>query len=818
MDLSGDMPAPFNPSQDLGDDMPAPFNPFGETAAEPPRARTGAGQSPAPFDPANLDVMPPMGGDGFVQAGPGSLFSLSDVPEPTRPPASRGRGNQPVFPSDLPDVDLQPFDGGLEDIPGLNEPNSFRGTLDSLSDEPFYPQPRPRPRSLEPELEAEPGHEKPLKNFVWMKDRAQKRRDDEEDARDNNAGKSLFDKLAEKRRREAPPPVQEPAARLESFAAQEVDQLGDYMSFDEIERQATKLEQPQSPAPSISVPPPASIQPPAPVLDETPDFNFDFLNSAEAAPPSSRPPEIFEPFSLDMDDSAISSPDKFAPFSLEPEATSGSSSPAAPFSFDLGEEEGAKASAAELFSFDLDEEESVSTPPFSFSLDDEESGATAPFSFDLGEEAKPTSTSQSPAPFSFDLGEEARPTSTPQPPAPFSFDLGTDDSAKATPQPPAPFSFDLGEDSNSKSAPSPTATPFSFDLGTDDSAKATPPTPFSFDLGFDKPDVPPPSVSDQRRLEPEPNFDFGKPRPPEPLMPEATPFAFNLDSGTAAEKPAPFSFDLEEAAPPAFLQDLKPNEGFSWNEPGATDKAAMPLPDFDFDGSNSPAPGLKQPEAVSSPEIPDFAFEPASPTPPTSAEPFAFDLGAIAPPTPSPKRTEPVFDTSFNIDEPTSPPPPKPAEGKPVLPDFDFEVAKPGPSPAFVVEPNSASVRPVLEPVAPINRAEAVGSGNGSRNDTASYLGRVRQNPRDLEANLQLANTYFEQSKFSEAITHYNSAIRVADPETLTGLVSRLEKIAASEVNPRFHRVLGDAYMKQGQYHWALSEYSKALGTIGAKK
>ncbi len=663
-------PSPFGLGDDL-DDI-APFNPFGESPATPPPS---ARQRPS--EPV-MPPMPQLGGEGFVQAGPGSLkpFNFDDFGSEapaSPPPASNARAGQEnsIFQTDLSDDDIEPFSVGM-DIPGLNEPTSFRADVDNLPDQPFYPQPKPRKPLSEPEFDAEPGQEKPLQKFGWLKDRKRREQEEEEEA-GTAKGKSLFEKLAERRKQQAP--ASQDAELPVDFGPTEADRFDDYVPLDEIERQVG-------------------------------------LGEVGAVQAPGTPPSI-EPFSFDFD----------------PTAPVGSQATAAeePFSFDptnLGAT-GPEAEADEPFSFDFQ-----STKP-----------ETTPFNFELEEaEARP---------FSFELEEQ-------EVAKPFSFEL---EEAQA-----APFNFELEESASAKPEPS-LVEPFSFDLETfrpteQEQAQAAPPA------------------------HPEPAFDFdfgGAEHIAETSTPEPAGFNFELDTAeaeTASPAPAAFDFDLD-AAPPAaqpFSFEMERNEVGKKPE-------RMPLPDFDFSATTPPPPPVEHS--------------------------FNFDLGELAsvpPPPPPPPTKQPISD-AWAIQTPPPPPPVRGTqESRPNLPDFDIERAAPPPPPPppFRVEETQPRVESVRQPAV---------ATNGSANDLASYQNRVKQNPRDLEANLHLGNSYYEQSKYSEAITHYNTAIKVADAETLKGIVARLEKITASEdTNTRFHRVLGDAYMKQGQYHWALSEYNKALG------
>lgn len=263
----------FMGNDDFGDLMP--FNLGGDdagSAAPPPPARPAApppvSQPPAnparPFDPgANTG--------GFVEADLGSIspFKLGNdepVPPPARPapppaspfggmdrePAPRGPSRpapQPSFqiPGDD-DFDLEPF-SVESDIPGLfgNQPDPRRGgtrglgfgegaidPMETLSEQPFNPG--RRAKSPEPDIQAEPGQEAPLRKFGWIQeqDRRKKEREEQEAAGNN----SLFQKLAARRREmETERPKASPEPSTPVAPAGEAEEI---LSFEEIERRSVR--------------------------------------------------------------------------------------------------------------------------------------------------------------------------------------------------------------------------------------------------------------------------------------------------------------------------------------------------------------------------------------------------------------------------------------------------------------------------------------------------------------------------------------------------------------------------------------------------
>lgn len=129
------------------------------------------------------------------------------------------------------------------------------------------------------------------------------------------------------------------------------------------------------------------------------------------------------------------------------------------------------------------------------------------------------------------------------------------------------------------------------------------------------------------------------------------------------------------------------------------------------------------------------------------------------------------------------------------------------PAPASVIVPEPAAV----ESVAPAATREAV-SGPSLAPPASGSLSPV-------EENLQKAYQFFDQQDYTQSLNFFSQAVKVAGKAELPEIVTKLQEIVNSaESSSRFHRVLGDAYKKQGQFQAALAEYSKALAPAGAKK
>lgn len=110
------------------------------------------------------------------------------------------------------------------------------------------------------------------------------------------------------------------------------------------------------------------------------------------------------------------------------------------------------------------------------------------------------------------------------------------------------------------------------------------------------------------------------------------------------------------------------------------------------------------------------------------------------------------------------------------------------------------STTPVRQtPAAPVSRNRPAATSGGGEN-TPSYKERLRKGYHH-----QLAGDY------DEAMQEYRVIIRNA-PELLGEVVSNMR--ALLKLAPRYapgYRVLGDAYMRQGEYLQAMEAYNKAL-------
>ena len=113
-------------------------------------------------------------------------------------------------------------------------------------------------------------------------------------------------------------------------------------------------------------------------------------------------------------------------------------------------------------------------------------------------------------------------------------------------------------------------------------------------------------------------------------------------------------------------------------------------------------------------------------------------------------------------------------------------------------------------PVAPPPAAPALGAAE----QLAGLEELVAADPHNAVARLTLAVAYSSRRP-EQALNEYRRLIKASD-EVLPEVIERLrEMIADGEGGGRAHRVLGDAYMKLGQFDLAMTEFQRALTASG---
>jgi len=98
----------------------------------------------------------------------------------------------------------------------------------------------------------------------------------------------------------------------------------------------------------------------------------------------------------------------------------------------------------------------------------------------------------------------------------------------------------------------------------------------------------------------------------------------------------------------------------------------------------------------------------------------------------------------------------------------------------------------------------------------AAYLARIKEDPKDYLARLELARTYHQDEQIEEALTQYAELIRArSGPDLLEEAIMDLQALVESSPGHRKAReLLGDAYLKANRFSEALESYRMLLETL----
>lgn len=791
-------PQPANPfADDLGDlgDL-QPFN-FGEASDESQRMSgksASTSRSDMAFEP-NFPQMPAIGGEGFQpfsldDVKPFGMDSFGEAATPTRQePSNNTRPSTPARSPfqggfrgdsslgtpgdnfDLPDdlgLDLSPFaPDGFDNIPGIAPGPTKLNNLTTLPDEPFMPSSTRRPRDNEPMAPLEPGQEAPLRAFPWIKSRNQRAKEEQQEQ-----GSNLFQKLAARRKQQSDHLNQGDPNLVSDSEYEHIP------SFEEIEQMSEAIESTQQ---QPTTPPQQPAQPLSNFATENVENSsrFDRVNSA-----------LNSQLNMGLDDGNFES-------LLDTEL------PGSTSDFDFNSF--AKAETSDVDSFEPD-----------FGLEP----------FDLG-----------------DLGGASSLQATPQPEA-----------AQALPTTPAPTPSNMVNDNNI------------FDFAEFNPQPPTKPTtPAQSNSKFDLEDAAFDNLSafapNNANGQTQPDFDFD----------------FATFDKTDIEMHPTSVLPEAPATEDDFFADFKDFGDFgdvNFEKAGLQDQAAgeslpnLDLPDFDMITPIIDSQAAKQTmsQANRQPIIQEPAVQipveqpaqPVAPTPPettqaatTSQQPALPPIQPVVEPNLPPVQiVPPLVDPSLQTaatqsTAPVQPKPPisspaetfaTPSQPQPIAAQQTQQVAselaqqatdqmaaQPIAAPQVTTQPAAtpapepvAAQQATTQPTQPQFTPQPASVNGGTTSEPTqidSYLKLVKSDPRNLLANIDLAEAYYQQGQYNQAITYYTGAIRVADKGTLDQLATRLQSILQQPgANPRFHRVLGDVYMKQGQFNVALNEYQLALG------
>jgi len=267
--------------------------------------------------------------------------------------------------------------------------------------------------------------------------------------------------------------------------------------------------------------------------------------------------------------------------------------------------------------------------------------------------------------------------------------------------------------------------------------------------------------------------------------------------------------DLYLQARAELAEEIRPAEppvesplGVAWSQPETFEPGEMPPWLDESIPIEEAMKALRGPGPEPEPE--PVPTEPAWTPPPWLTgewKPPAAEPAAPAPPTGEPGWTPPSWLAETPAAEPAAPAPPTaeliPAEEKATAP-----LEKPIPAP---VTPLAREQFEPLEPAILTARARLAPDA------LQNYVESLLVEPNDYYARLIVASAYQEAGKYDLALEHYEIIIQSAPslPEqVVTNLEDMVRRLPGSEPA---HRLLGDAYLKQGRYDEATVQYNLAL-------
>jgi len=223
-------------------------------------------------------------------------------------------------------------------------------------------------------------------------------------------------------------------------------------------------------------------------------------------------------------------------------------------------------------------------------------------------------------------------------------------------------------------------------------------------------------------------------------------------------------------------------------------------------------------------------------TPPSNYVPPAASLLPSAPPTPITTVMDEQLDQSDGLASERMPaplvatplvpptastPPPAPFVMPPMTTALPPAPASPPPAP-FVMP--ALAGEPAIPPTPPTPPSSYVPPAppsvpapvSDSLTSISALRDYVSDHSDDLAAHYALATAYENSGDLDRALDQYRLIIkaRAVPGEILANLVGNLQEMLTDDAmnnNPRVHRLLGDAYMKQGLFQHAISQYNWLL-------
>ena len=113
--------------------------------------------------------------------------------------------------------------------------------------------------------------------------------------------------------------------------------------------------------------------------------------------------------------------------------------------------------------------------------------------------------------------------------------------------------------------------------------------------------------------------------------------------------------------------------------------------------------------------------------------------------------------------------------------------------------------------------SEADLMGRGRSEPPETFQPPQETEPKDYPARLERARARLETGQIEDALTDYRLVLKNA-PDLLGDVMSDLnESLEEAPDHPEVHRLLGDAYIRQGNYLQALEAYNRAVALTQAQ-
>ncbi len=130
-----------------------------------------------------------------------------------------------------------------------------------------------------------------------------------------------------------------------------------------------------------------------------------------------------------------------------------------------------------------------------------------------------------------------------------------------------------------------------------------------------------------------------------------------------------------------------------------------------------------------------------------------------------------------------------------------------------IVEQEPSAREPVAAAAESADMYEAPAEPSDELTSISSLRSFVEANRDNVAARLILAHAYTDNEEYDNALEHYRLILKSKSlpAPVLEGVVNDLQDLLNVENlnhNPHIHRLLGDAYMKQGLFQHAINQYN----------